>query len=228
MPKVRGTARTCENPVAAMILGELGRRRKRADRRRQVRIGALVLRDEPADERQQVAEIPARTACGSRECAAGRTRGWRAGRRASGRARSPRARAPARRRCGCRSRSWRRRTIASRDRDARRVAAHQPDRAARADAPRTFASAEPQHLAGEIDADDRRAGRARARPRSRGRRCRCTGRARARPAASAQRVDRAVAPAPIEAGAEHVIEQVVARRDRVEHRRRCARASCRR
>ena len=85
------------------------------------------------------------------------------------------------------------------------------------DAARTFAQRESQHLAREVDADHRRAAGARARWRSPDPPCPCTRPAHARPrAARAPRLPRSRQRA-IDPRAEHVIEEVVSRRDRVEH-----------
>ena len=110
MPKVSGTACTCENPVAAMTSTELGRGRKMTDRRGEVRIGAAVFRDGSAHQRKQVAEIPANTACESPVSAADQTREWRGVRQAAAPEPARQARAPAPPHCECRSRWSPRRT----------------------------------------------------------------------------------------------------------------------
>ena len=130
-------------------------------------------------------------------------------------AQSQPARAPAPRRSGCRMRSSPRRRCALRQRNARRIAADEANRATEAER-RHLARGQPQHGAGEVDADDRCAGHA---PDCRHRQI---GGPRAeiqyaRARRQFQRVDGAIAPPAVEPGAEHAVQEVVARRDRIEH-----------
>ena len=60
------------------------------------------------------------------------------------------------------------------------------------------------------------------RSRPRDRRFRCTDRGRARSRGSVERINGPVAPPPIESGTEHAVQQVVPRRDGVEHPRDAA------
>ena len=105
------------------------------------------------------------------------------------------------------------------ERDPRRVAAHERDAVVERRAPQLVA-ADAQHRAGEIDADHaRRAPAARVRAaiaRSAVPVQRSSTRSRA---GQLQRPDRAAPPAAIDAGAQQVIEEIVAAGDRVEHPR---------
>ena len=105
--------------------------------------------------------------------------------------------------------------------DAHRVSPNERNPAARHRACRTLPRPSLQHLAGKIDADH-----AAARDPSHGgqREIRRTGAEIEHAGAGRQfeRIHGHVAPAPIEARAQNVIQQVVARRDRVEHARDAA------
>ena len=136
-------------------------------------------------------------------------------------------RAPAPPRCGCRTRSWR---VARGRRDSgMRVASPRTSRmrVLRPSA-RTFASPSRSISPAKSTPTTGAARRAARRSRPRDRAVPVHRSSTRAPACERERIHRAVPPAAIEAGTEHVIQQVVARRDRVEHARRCARASCRR
>ena len=182
-----------------------------------------------ADPRQHVAEIPASTACGCRGRAAApnsRIASRPPGR--STRAHLGAARAPARSTLRMPNAivTASHERVAHRDRASRRRAPAGCARssAARAQLARARArSIAPAKSTPTTDAPRR----ARARPRSRGRAVPVQRSSTRSPAGQRSASTARVAPAAIEAGAEQMIEEVVARGDRVEHARDARRASCR-
>ena len=81
-----------------------------------------------------------------------------------------------------------------------------------------FVAADPQHLAGKIDADDAPGARRPVRwPPGRDPQCPCTESSTVSRAGELQRRDRARTPSAVEAGAEHMIQQIVPAGDRVKH-----------
>ena len=193
MPKVSGTARIVVKSALSQNFHELIRRRERADRRRQVAVGARCAA-------RPARPMRGRTRLKYQQIARARTRGVGRDRRT----RESRAGRPARStRCISRHATAVLLDVADaegdrrphrptrRHRNPRRVAAHERDRGRRAARAQLLAP-DAQHRAGEIDADDTRGAAAAPRaPRSRGRRCRCTDRARARArSAAATRIAR--------------------------------------
>ena len=189
---------------------------KCANRRRQVGIRAGVTRDHPADQRQHLPEVPEVERADARHP-----------RHAELENRQP----PAGRstRAISRARHLRPLHVADAEGDVtasadalatgRRMASPRTS-AMRSSSPaaRTLRSAERQHRAGEIHADHARRARRPGAPRLE----RDIGRAGAtstsvsRPVSCSESIALR-APAPVDPGAEQVIEQVVARRDRIEH-----------
>ncbi len=175
-----------------------------------------MLRDEPADERQQVAEVPRvkRTDAGNPRLAELENR--------EAPARPQHARDLTQRALRFRhiaNAEPNRRGIARAvaERDLCSVAANEPDPAIERGRPHLH-QPKFQHLAGEIHADDRRAVRATYR-----RDCQIAGAGAQvqHPGVLSERqcVHGDLTPAAIQPGAEHVVQQVVPRRNRVEHAR---------
>ena len=164
MPKVSGLACDVAKPGLSQKCHKFVRRGERADRRRQVAVGRVVPRDQPADPRQHVVEIPEIRRPGRAASSESRTRGPPAGRRASARGASRRRRRRVVRRCGCRRRSSPRPPTASRT--GTRVASPRTSVTRSRRARRCSSLSWPTRsiARGEVDADDaRRARRRRAR-----------------------------------------------------------------
>ena len=167
-------------------------------------------------QRQDAREIPAVEARTRPATAARRTRGSPAGRRAAARAPAPRTPPPVAARCGCRrplSPHPRSRRRTGRRSASPRTSVMRLRGPGRADLP----DAEREHGAGEVHADHARARPTAPRLPARRRPCPLqTSTSVSRPVRPSD-ANRARPPPPIDAGAQQAVEQVVARRDRIEH-----------
>ena len=214
----RAATRRRVKPASSMSRPKAAGSREARHRGGQVRVGRAVAAHEAADPRQHAAEVQA-VERAQQARAAWRTRGPPAVRPAAARGGSRRRAARGSPTLRMPKRDERAVEAAASRRGSRsRVAGGQGRSARRARGARSLRGAAREHLAREVDAhaawprvaaeDLDRAGR----------RCPCRGRARARPARRPSASTAGAPPAQVDARGEQPVQQVVARRDAVEHR----------